>query len=171
MQLSSLQITRLYNDVNGNKKISVKHLPTGKFFNVQIVGNIDAPTSTPLKDWTEWEETAAISSFARYMYQHGTPRQKETLKDVFFYASLSDVMRGNYTPSQAELNSLISLLSKGRRERTRNRIKSVVNYGLTSAKRYAIYDRVVFEPNGTVRYIAGQDYTAELSTVVECLTK
>lgn len=171
MYLSPLAINRLYYDMNGNKKISVKHLPSGKFIQMQINGNIDAPTSTPLKDWGPRDYNQVLSGFARHIYAFGTPRQKELLKDVFNDASLYEVMRGCYTPSQSELNQLHALLSKGRRERTRNALKSVINYSLTTSKRYGIFGRVMFSPKGYVHYCAGQDYTAELSTVVELLIK
>lgn len=171
MQLFSLKITRLYNDVNGNKKISVKHTPSGKYFHVQTNGVVDIPLTTPLKDWDKADHTAALSSFARYMYRCGTKHQKQVLKDVFNVATLSDVIRGNYTPSEEQKNSLFKLLAHGRRARTRERLEWRVKYGFSGFYQYGIYNRVHFEVNNTASYCAGQDYTAELSTVVECLTK
>ena len=40
---------------------------------------------------------------------------------------------------------------------------------LSTMKSYGIFTRVAFWPDGTVEYIPGQDYNAEIRTVRECI--
>lgn len=71
--------------------------------------------------------------------------------------------------SEVEQASLYCLLGKGCRERTKNRLRSVIRFLPCIAENYGIYGRVMFDGSGNVFYCAGQSYPDEIRTVRECL--
>ncbi len=71
-----------------------------------------------------------------------------------------------YPMDEVYKTELWKMVSKGCREKTKDRLKSICWYGLTNLKPKGIYDRIRFDHNGT-RYNAGQSYTDEIRTIRE----
>ena len=70
--------------------------------------------------------------------------------------------------TEAEQISLVALLGKGCRVKTKDRLAYKVSLPLYIFSDYGIYRRVSFD-NGRAEYCAGQSYTDEIRTVRELI--
>jgi hypothetical protein len=75
---------------------------------------------------------------------------------------------GSQYLSESEQIALYSLLAKGTRQKTRERLARRVELPLAMWKSYGIYSRVTFV-DGDVDYICGQSWTDEMRTLRECV--
>lgn len=66
--------------------------------------------------------------------------------------------------TEQDINSLISLLGKGCRHKTKQRLRSVLTYGPSTVEDCGIMRRLTKETDGW-SYCAGQSYTDEIRTV------
>jgi hypothetical protein len=82
--------------------------------------------------------------------------------------NLFKVIHNDEPITDAEKESLIELLSKGRRSKTREKIEKVVTHRLDWRyfPSHMILARVYFNDEGKACYCAGQDYTSELTYIV-----
>jgi hypothetical protein len=70
--------------------------------------------------------------------------------------------------TEAEQNALFSLITKGCRVNTKNKISRRLELPLSLWNDYGIYKRVTFDEKG-IYYICGQSWTDEMRVLRECV--
>jgi len=66
--------------------------------------------------------------------------------------------------------NLTTIIGKGCRQKTKDRIASCLTYSSSRLPNYGIFDRLMFE-DFEWSYCAGQDYRAEIKTIRELIIK
>lgn len=72
------------------------------------------------------------------------------------------------TLNEAQINDILSMIGKGCRAKTKDRLASRLHVPLSLWKRYGIYSRLTLTDQGA-DYICGQSWTDEMRTLRECI--
>lgn len=75
---------------------------------------------------------------------------------------------------ESDIDAITKIVGHGCREKTKQRIRSILTYGRFTIKKYGIFERLIrFEsPSGSRwEYVAGQSYPDEIRTLRECIIK
>jgi hypothetical protein len=70
--------------------------------------------------------------------------------------------------NDAQVSALLSLIGKGCRQNTKEKLARRLKTPLSLWKRYGIFSRVILTDND-VDYICGQSWTDEMRTLRECI--
>lgn len=79
-----------------------------------------------------------------------------------------------------DIDEIVAIVGHGCREKTRNRLYSMLRYGMSAMDSYGIFDRLLKEPRydsqigasplrGRWTYVAGQSYPDEIRTLRNCI--
>lgn len=88
---------------------------------------------------------------------------QEVSTNMWFQDTLQSRVSCKIGLTESEADSLYFLFSKGCRQHTKGRLRSVISF-IPSIPNYGIYSRIMFG-NGVVSYCAGQSYPDEITTV------
>lgn len=70
--------------------------------------------------------------------------------------------------NDAQINDILSMIGKGCRQKTKERLAYRLRVPLSLWKRYGIYSRMTLTEEGA-DYICGQSWTDEMRTLRECI--
>lgn len=70
-----------------------------------------------------------------------------------------------------DVSAILSIIGYKCRQKTINRLRSILKYGPSTIQYYGIFNRLWKNTDGTWEYCAGQSYTDELRTMRECILK
>ena len=152
-------------DINGNRILKLTSEYGG--FSVQTNGNIDLSINADLSNINTVQ--TAFNSLAQYINNYGTKRQK-----AIIYKLAIQEQEYNYCFERAlsglETENLISILTSGCRDKTRQRITSLITYSPNACKPY-LSRFFIYVNTGRVSYCAGQSYPDEIRYIREQLMK
>lgn len=73
------------------------------------------------------------------------------------------------TLNQSDIDAILTIIGKGCREKTKNRLRSILTYGKSTIPAYGIFSRLYRDESGAWDYCAGQSYIDEIRTLRECI--
>lgn len=71
--------------------------------------------------------------------------------------------------TESDIDAILAIIGKGCREKTRNRLRSILTYAKSTIPAYGIFNRLYRDDAGAWDYCAGQSYTDEIRTLRECI--
>lgn len=163
---------KISKDKNGNKVLQITGAELGlkRGFSIQTNGNLPYAH----KNGLSCELTAKAEAF-NYIAEHGTAAQKASMQTECKY-NLQNVRvhRLNGKPffkelSVSDISALVDLFGSRCQQHTKDRLWSAF-YNLATLKGAWFFERIMWS-NGRWSYCAGQDYTAEISSIRNELVK
>jgi len=71
--------------------------------------------------------------------------------------------------TESDISAILSIVGYRCREKTYNRLRSILKYGPSSIPTYGIFDRLTKAVDGSWEYTAGQSYPDEIRTLRDCI--
>jgi len=71
--------------------------------------------------------------------------------------------------TQSDIDAILALIGKGCREKTRNRLRSILMYGKSTIPAYGIFSRLYRDESGQWDYCTGQSYSDEIRAIRDCI--
>jgi len=68
-----------------------------------------------------------------------------------------------------DIDEIVAIVGHGCREKTRNRLYSLLRYGMSAMDSHGIFDRLGKYDGPRWTYVAGQSYTDEIRTLRACI--
>lgn len=75
------------------------------------------------------------------------------------------------TLTEADIDAILAIIGKGCRDKTKNRLRSILTYAKSTIPAYGIFNRLYRDDAGAWEYCAGQSYPDEIRTIRGCILK
>jgi hypothetical protein len=92
------------------------------------------------------------------------------LDNAIYDAKYGKLENTNSVLNDKQRNAFLSLIGKGCRKNTKEKLASHLKVALCMWKRFGIYSRVILTDDD-VEYICGQSWNDEMRTLRECILK
>ena len=73
------------------------------------------------------------------------------------------------TLTQSDIDAILAIIGKGCREKTRNRLRSILTYGKSTIPAHGILNRLYRMESGEWDYCTGQSYSDEIRAIRDCI--
>lgn len=71
--------------------------------------------------------------------------------------------------TESDIDAILAIIGKGCRDKTKNRLRSILTYAKSTIPAYGIFSRLYRDDTGMWEYCAGQSYADEIRILRESI--